>query len=123
MSILPFNDSVTRQCIILGARRFKGGQINGNHVDPSYKVLCAFRMHDRGGEGNAVGFNVSPLPCASPEVFDAVAEHPFPCVGQVTTCEHSDGNGKILQIVQQVAVHYPLELTPPPKSSAAKATT
>ena len=119
MSILPFDDLVTRQCIILGARRFKGGQINGNHVDPSYKVLCAFRMHDRGGEGNAVGFNVSPLPCASSEVFDAVAEHPFPCVGQITTCEHSDGNGKILQIVQQLAVHYPLELTPPPKSSTA----
>ena len=118
--MLPFDNSVTRQCMILGARRFKGGQVNGNHVDPSYKVLCAFPMHDRSGEGNAVGFNVSPLVCASPQVFDTVAGQSFPCIGQVITQEHSDGNGKMVQIVQEVAVHYPLDLTSSSKSNTAK---
>ena len=94
--------------LLIGARQFQGGMINGQLLPPSARVIAALSMDET--TGNAKGLNATTFKCTGLEVFSRVARMDLPCMANLTLLQVAAGNGTLTQIVRDVQMVEPVKL-------------
>ena len=106
--------------MLVGARRFDGGVINGSLLPASTRVIVNMSMDE--SEGNALGLNSTSFKCTGPEIFNKMKGMDLPCIANLTLSQVVTGSGKVSQIVQDVEMVTPVKLPEPPQQSTGVST-
>ena len=86
--------------VLVGARQFQGGLINGQMVPPSCKVIAALPMDE--STGNSKGMSMVTFRCTGLEVYAKVSKLQLPCVADFHLLQVAATDGRLNQIVHDV---------------------